>query len=160
MQHHNYITWRGRAEKSCLKALKFIFLRTIFLNLLQEDLNNLSNWSESSGLNFNELKSNCNCQTVTRKRALYSISIPLMASPLEDLMKNVTLEFELIANCHGHPRKLLEFQLPTNFLAVFDVLLVELMTLKFVEFYIHRASTSWVCHSDLIPTIDQSYQAC
>ncbi len=36
-------------------------------NLLQEDLNNLSNWSESSGLNINELKSNY--QTVTRKRA-------------------------------------------------------------------------------------------
>ncbi len=36
-------------------------------NLLQEDLNNLTNWSESSGLTFNELKSNC--QTVTRKRA-------------------------------------------------------------------------------------------
>ncbi len=31
------------------------------------DLNNLSNWSESSGLNFNELKSNC--QIVTRIRA-------------------------------------------------------------------------------------------
>ena len=36
-------------------------------NLPQEDLNNLSNWSESSGLNINELKSNY--QTVTRKRA-------------------------------------------------------------------------------------------
>jgi hypothetical protein len=36
-------------------------------NLLQNDLNNLSTWSTSSGLNFNELKTNC--QTVTRKRS-------------------------------------------------------------------------------------------
>jgi hypothetical protein len=35
-------------------------------NLLQNDLNNLSTWSTSSGLNFNELKTN---QTVTRKRS-------------------------------------------------------------------------------------------
>jgi hypothetical protein len=36
-------------------------------NLLQNDLDNLSTWSTSSGLNFNELK--INCQTVTRKRS-------------------------------------------------------------------------------------------
>ena len=36
-------------------------------NLLQNDLDNLSTWSTSSGLNFNELKTNC--QTVTRKRS-------------------------------------------------------------------------------------------
>ena len=36
-------------------------------NLLQNDLDNLSTWSTSSGLNFNELKTNC--QTRTRKRS-------------------------------------------------------------------------------------------
>ena len=36
-------------------------------NLLQNDLDNLSTWSTSSGLNFSELKTNC--QTVTRKRS-------------------------------------------------------------------------------------------
>jgi hypothetical protein len=42
-------------------------------NLLQNDLDNLSTWSTSSGLNFNELKTNC--QTVTRKRSPLTMSM-------------------------------------------------------------------------------------
>ena len=49
-------------------------------NLLQEDLNNLSNWSESSGLNFNELKSNY--QTITRKRAPLFHQYTIIGKPI------------------------------------------------------------------------------
>jgi hypothetical protein len=90
---HNIVT---SSSVSCFADDTKLFKTIHFgndTNLLQEDLNNLSNWSESSGLNFNELKSNY--QTVTRKRAPLFHQYTINGKPIRRLDE---------ANCHSHPR--------------------------------------------------------
>ncbi len=90
---HNIVT---SSSVSCFADDTKLFKTIHFgndTNLLQEDLNNLSNWSESSGLNFNELKSNY--QIVTRRRALLFHQYTINGKPIRRLDE---------ANCHSHPR--------------------------------------------------------
>jgi hypothetical protein len=99
-------------------------------NLLQNDLNNLSTWSTSSMLNFNELKTCTNCQTVTRKRSPLIHEYGVNGKPIGKLDEERDLGVRVTNTLSW------KSQVAANkSLAVFAALLVTLMTLTFAILY-------------------------